>query len=62
LEQVNPKRAVVFAVVACLIGMAIGSTVTLAVLNAKRAITSSGLVVAVNVGVYSDAACTLNLR
>lgn len=61
MEQVNPKRAITFAVVACLIGMAIGSTVTLAVLNVQRAIPSSGLVVAVNVGVYSDSACTLNL-
>lgn len=61
MEQVNPKRAAMFAIVACLIGMAIGSTVTLAVLNAQRAIPSSGLVVAVNVGVYSDSACTLNL-
>ena len=61
MEQVNPKRALMLVVVACLIGMAIGSTVTLAVLNVQRAIPSTGLVVAVNVGVYSDAACTLNL-
>ena len=50
-----------FAVVACLVGMAVGSAVTLAVLNVQREIPSSGLVVAVNIGVYSDAACTLNL-
>ena len=41
--------------------MVVGSAVTLAVLNVQRAIPSSGMVVAVNVGVYSDAACTLNL-
>jgi hypothetical protein len=41
--------------------MVVGSAVTLAVLNVQRAILSSGLVVAVNVGVYSDSACTLNL-
>ena len=61
MEQVNPKRVIMFAVAACLIGMAIGSTVTLAVLNVQRAIPSSGLVVAVNFGVYSDAGCTQNL-
>ena len=61
MEQVNAKRVAIFVVSACLIGMVLGSAVTLAVLNVQRAIPSSGLVVAVNVGVYSDAACTLNL-
>jgi hypothetical protein len=61
MEQVNAKRAMLFVAVACLVGMAVGSAVTLAVLNVQRAIPLSGLVVAVNVGVYSDAACTLNL-
>ena len=61
MEQMNTKRAAMFAVVACLVGMLVGSAVTLAVLNVQRAIPSSGLVVAVNVGVYSDAGCTLNL-
>jgi hypothetical protein len=61
MEQVNAKRVAIFVVSACLIGMVVGSAVTLAVLNVQRAIPSSGMVVAVNVGVYSDAACTLNL-
>ena len=61
MEQVNAKRAMVFVVAACLVGMAVGSAVTLAVLNVQRAIPFSGMVVAVNVGVYSDAGCTLNL-
>lgn len=61
MKQVNAKRTAIFVVAACLIGMALGSAVTLAVLNVQRAIPSSGLVVAVNVGVYSDSACTLNL-
>ena len=61
MEQVNAKRVAIFVLSACLIGMIVGSAVTLAVLNVQRAIPSSGLVVAVNVGVYSDAACTLNL-
>jgi archaellum component FlaG (FlaF/FlaG flagellin family) len=61
MEQLNAKRVAIFVVSACLIGMIVGSAVTLAVLNVQRAIPSSGMVVAVNVGVYSDAACTLNL-
>ena len=61
MEQVNAKRVAIFVVSACIIGMVVGSAVTLAVLNVQRAIPSSGLVVAVNVGVYSDAACTQNL-
>ena len=61
MEQINAKRVAIFVVSACLVGMVVGSAVTLAVLNVQRAIPSTGLVVAVNVGVYSDAACTLNL-
>ena len=61
MEQVNAKRAIMLVVAACLVGMLVGSAVTLAVLNVQRAIPSSGMVVAVNVGVYSDAAFTLNL-
>ena len=61
MEQVNAKRVVTFVVAACLVGMLVGSAVTLAVLSVQRAIPSSGMVVAVNVGVYSDAGCNLNL-
>jgi hypothetical protein len=61
MEQVNAKRVALFVVAACLVGMVVGSAVPFAVLNVQRAIPSTGLVVAVNVGVYSDAACTLNL-
>lgn len=61
LEQVNAKRVALFVVAACLVGMLVGSAVTFAVLNVQRAIPSTGLVVAVNVGVYSDSACALNL-
>ena len=61
MEQVNAKRAIMLVVAACLVGMLVGSALTLAALSAQRAIPSSGLVVAVNVEVYSDAACTLNL-
>ena len=53
MEQVKPKRAALFAIAACLIGMVIGLTVTLAVLSGQRAIPSSGSIVAVNIGMYS---------
>jgi len=52
MEQVNAKRAAILVIAACLIGMALGSAVTLAVLNVQRPIPSSGLVVAVNVGEF----------
>jgi hypothetical protein len=61
MEQVNSKRVAIFVVSACLIGMIVGSAVSLAALNVQKAIPSSGTVVAVNVGVYYAAACTLNL-
>ncbi len=61
MSQVNAKRTALFVVAACLIGMVISSAFTLAILDAQRVIPSSGLVAAVNVGVYSDVACTLNL-
>ena len=41
MEQVNAKRVAIFVVSACLIGMVVGSAVTLAVLNVQRAILSS---------------------
>ncbi len=61
LEQVNSKTVSFLLVAACLVGMVVGSGLTLAVLNVQRTIPSSGLVVAVNVGVFSDSACTLNV-
>ena len=38
MEQVNAKRAVMFVVAACLVGMVVGSAVALAVLNELRAV------------------------
>ena len=40
MEQVKAKRVAIFIVSACLIGMVVGSAVTLAVLNVQRAIPS----------------------
>ena len=43
MENVNAKSTMLFVVSACLIVMAVGSAVTLAVLNVQRAIPSSSL-------------------
>ena len=51
MEQLNTKRVAIFVVSACLIGMVVGSAVTLLVLNVQSAIPSWGLMVAVNVGI-----------
>jgi hypothetical protein len=61
LDNVNVRIAVLVVAVACLVGMAAGSALTFAFLTSQRAIPSTGLVVAVDVGVFSDAACTANL-
>ncbi len=60
MEPLNAKHVATFVVSTRLIGMVVGSAVTLAVLNEQRSIPSSGMVVAVNVRAYSDTACTLN--
>jgi hypothetical protein len=61
LEQVNPKRVMLFVVAACLIGMVVGSAVTFAVLQRNYSIPTAGMVIGVNVGVFADSACTQNL-
>lgn len=61
MEQVNSKRVLLFVVAACLIGMVVGSAVTFAVLQRSYSISSAGLVIGVNVGVFADSACTQNL-
>ena len=50
MEQVNAKRVAIFVVSACLIGMVVGSAVTLAALNVQRAIPSSSMVWLLTVG------------
>ena len=61
MEQVNAKSVALFVAVACLIGIAIGSAVTFALMQRAYSLPSSGMVVAVNVGVFSDSAATQNL-
>jgi hypothetical protein len=61
LDKVNVRVAVAVVAAACLVGMAVGSALTFAFLTSQRAIPSTGVVLAVNVGVFSDAGCTLNL-
>src|SRR3972149_4356370 len=61
MELTNAKRTGLIVVLACIVGMAVGSAATFAFISSQKVIPSSGLVVAINVGVYSDAGCTLNL-
>ena len=61
MEQVKAKHAALFIVAACLVGMAAGSALTSAFLSQQRSIPSTGMVLAVNLGVYADAGCTVNL-
>ena len=61
MDKVNARVAVLVVAAACLVGMAVGSALTFAFLTSQRAIPSTGMVLAVNVGVFSDVGCTLNL-
>ena len=61
MEKANARVPLLIVGAACLIGMALGSTLTFALLTSQRAIPSTGLVVAVDVGVFSDAGCSANL-
>ena len=61
MARASGKLIAVLVVFACLLSMAAGSFLTLAVLSSQRAIPSSGAIAGVNVEVYADAGCTLNL-
>jgi len=60
LEKANARVAVLAVAAACLVGMAVGSALTYAFLTSQRAIPSAGLIVAVDVGIFSDAPCSGN--
>ena len=55
------KRLFCLVAVALAVGIIVGSTVTYAALQGSLTIPTSGSIFAVNVGVYSDSACTVNL-
>lgn len=61
MEQVKARVAVLVVATACLVGMAVGSALTFAFLSSQKAIPSTGLIAAIDVGVFSDASCTQNL-
>lgn len=58
LEKANARVSLLIVAAACLVGRALGSALTFAFLTSQRAIPSTGLVVAVDVEVFSDAACS----
>jgi hypothetical protein len=55
------KRLFCFVALALAVGLLVGSAATYAALQVSFSIPTSGSVFAVNVGVYSDSACTVNL-
>jgi hypothetical protein len=55
------KRLLLFVSVSLAVGLVVGSALTYAALQVSFSIPTSGSVFAVNVGVYSDSACTQNL-
>lgn len=61
MEQVNAKRAIIFAVAACLVGMAVGSALTLAVLQHTYSISNIAQAKAVGVDVYADQALSVRV-
>ena len=54
------RRLLLFVSTALAVGLLVGSAVTYAALQSSFSIPTSGSVLAVNVGVYSDSACTQN--
>jgi hypothetical protein len=62
MEQVNAKREMVFVVAACLVSMAVGSTLTLALLQRTYSISNVAQVKAVDVEVYVFLYHSANLR
>jgi hypothetical protein len=61
LEQARNKSTLLLVAVTCLVGMALGSALTLALTQQSQSIPTSGTVIGVGVGVYSDSGCTQNL-
>ena len=55
------KRLFCFVALGLPVGLVVGSALTYAALQVSFSIPTSGSVFAVNVGVFSDSACTLNL-
>jgi hypothetical protein len=55
------RRLFCFVSAALAVGLVVGSALTYAALQVSFSIPTSGSVFAVNVGVYSDSACTFNL-
>jgi hypothetical protein len=61
LEQARSKSTLMLIAATCLIGMALGSALTLALTQHSQSIPTSGMIMGVGVGVYSDSACSQNV-
>ena len=61
MEEARNKSTLMLVVITCLVGMALGSALTLALTQHSQSIPTSGMVMGIGVGIYSDSACTQNL-
>ena len=58
---VSAKRVFLFVAVALAVGVVLGAAVTYAMMQRSYSVPTSGMVIGVNVGVFSDSACMQNL-
>ncbi len=61
MERAKNKSTLLLVAVTCLVGMALGSALTLALIQRSQSIPTSGMIIAIGVGVYADSTCSQNL-
>ncbi len=61
MEEARNKSTLLIVAVTCLVGMALGSALTLALTQRSQSIPTSGMIIGIGVGVYADSPCSQNL-